>query len=297
MSIIKKSLADKLITAAIYIILSLIFILVAYPIIFILSSSLSSTDAILSGRVWLLPVNLTLLGYKTVFATKEVWTGYLNSIIYVLTGTTINIIMTIMVAYPLSRKDFKGRGAIMALFTFTMFFSGGMIPTYLTIHKLRMINTIWAMILPGAIAVWNMILARTYFATSIPIEMLEAARLDGCGNTRFILKIVLPLSKPIIAVLCLYYAVGHWNSYFNALLYLNDADKFPLQIILRNILILSQMDDPSQVIDSEELLARIKLQALMKYALIVVASIPVMVAYPFVQKYFVKGVMIGSLKG
>ena len=220
----------------------------------------------------------------------------MNSFYYAVLGTSINLVMTCLAAYPLSRKDLRGRNLIMGLFTFTMFFSGGLIPGFLLVSDLGMMNTVWAMVLPGAISVYNMILARTYFQSSIPVELLEASQIDGCNNTRFILKVVIPLSKPILAVLCLYYAVGHWNSYLNALLYLNDARRYPLQIVLRDILMLTQVDF-SESLDTEFLLKQQEIATLMKYSLIIVASLPVLIAYPFVQKYFVKGVMIGSLKG
>jgi ABC-type glycerol-3-phosphate transport system permease component len=200
-----------------------------------------------------------------------------------------------MAAYPLSRKDLIGRNKIMLLFTFTMFFSGGMIPTFLLVRGIGILNTRWAMLLPGAISVWNMILTRTYFQNSIPNELLESAQLDGCRNTQFIWHIVLPLSKAIIAVISLYYAIGHWNAFFSALIYLNNFRLYPLQIILRNILVQNQIDN--SMINVEEMMEKEQLAALLKYSLIIVASLPMMVAYPFAQKYFVKGVMIGSIKG
>ena len=292
----KLCTADKITYLVFYLILTILFVIVAYPLILIISSSVSSSSAVVTGRVKLLPVEPTLLGYQTVFRTKSVWTGYLNSFYYAVLGTSINLVMTCLAAYPLSRKDLRGRNLIMGLFTFTMFFSGGLIPGFLLVSDLGMMNTVWAMVLPGAISVYNMILARTYFQSSIPVELLEASQIDGCNNTRFILKVVIPLSKPILAVLCLYYAVGHWNSYLNALLYLNDARRYPLQIVLRDILMLTQVDF-SESLDTEFLLKQQEIATLMKYSLIIVASLPVLIAYPFVQKYFVKGVMIGSLKG
>ena len=292
----KLCTADKITYLVFDLILTILFVIVAYPLILIISYSVSSSSAVVTGRVKLLPVEPTLLGYQTVFRTKSVWTGYLNSFYYAVLGTSINLVMTCLAAYPLSRKDLRGRNLIMGLFTFTMFFSGGLIPGFLLVSDLGMMNTVWAMVLPGAISVYNMILARTYFQSSIPVELLEASQIDGCNNTRFILKVVIPLSKPILAVLCLYYAVGHWNSYLNALLYLNDARRYPLQIVLRDILMLTQVDF-SESLDTEFLLKQQEIATLMKYSLIIVASLPVLIAYPFVQKYFVKGVMIGSLKG
>jgi multiple sugar transport system permease protein/putative aldouronate transport system permease protein len=271
------------------------FILVLYPIIFVVSSSLSSPQAIITGRVFFWPVNFSFEGYRAVFRSSQVWTGYSNSLYYTTFGTLINVVVTVMAAYPLSRKDLIGRNKIMLLFTFTMFFSGGMIPTFLLVRGIGILNTRWAMLLPGAISVWNMILTRTYFQNSIPNELLESAQLDGCRNTQFIWHIVLPLSKAIIAVISLYYAIGHWNAFFSALIYLNNFRLYPLQIILRNILVQNQIDN--SMINVEEMMEKEQLAALLKYSLIIVASLPMMVAYPFAQKYFVKGVMIGSIKG
>lgn len=289
-------LADSVTYAVFDVILMVIFMIVAYPLILVVSSSFSSSAAVVTGRVKFLPVEPTLLGYETVFRTGKVWLGYLNSFYYMVLGTAINIVMTCLAAYPLSRSDLRGGNMIMGIFTFTMFFSGGLIPSFLLVSQLKLMNTVWAMVLPGAISVYNMILARTYFRNSIPLELLEASQMDGCNNTRFILSVVIPLSKPILAVLLLYYAVGHWNSYMNALLYLSDSSKYPLQIVLRDILMLTQVD-LSEALDMEMLMKQQEIATLMKYSLIIVASVPVLIAYPFVQKYFVKGVMIGSLKG
>jgi len=287
---------DMIFTIFSYSFLMFCLLIVIYPLIYIVSSSFSSTDAVTSGRVWLLPVEPSLLGYKAVFKNSQILTGYANSLFYTVAGTVINIVLTVMAGYPLSRRDFFGRGAIMAIFTFTMLFSGGMIPTYILVQKLGMIDSRWAMLIPQALGVWNVIIARTFFMSTIPDELYEAAQLDGCSDIRFLLKIVLPLSTAILSVLALFYAVGNWNSYFNALLYLRDPDKFPLQIVLRNILILNK--SKSEMLDNVDMMNQAKgLEELLKYALIVVASVPVLMIYPFVQKYFVKGIMIGSLKG
>ena len=212
-------------------------------------------------------------------------------------GTAINMVVTTLCAYPLSIKTLPGRRWFMLLFSFTMFFSGGMIPTYLLIYKLGMINTVWSMILPGAISVWNMILMRTYFMNSVPGDIREAAIIDGCSDFRYLVKILIPLSVPIMAVLVLYYAVGHWNSYFNALLYLRDTDLYPLQMVLRNILIMNNASMDMLASDPEAMSLRIKMIDLVKYSVIVVASLPLVILYPFIQKYFVQGIMVGSLKG
>lgn len=271
-------------------------LIVLYPLVYILSSSFSSTEAVVSGKVWLFPVEPTLMGYKAVFKNSQILSGFANSIFYTVVGTCINIVMTVMAGYPLSRKDFYGKGVIMVLFTFTMLFSGGMIPSYLLVKNLGMIDTRWAMLIPGAMGVYYVIIARTFFMSTIPDELYEAAQLDGCSDIKFITRVVVPLSSALLAVLVLFYAVGHWSSYFNALLYLRDPDKFPLQIILRNILI-NNTNNAAMIEDVDSMVRAMGLQELLKYALIVVASVPVLMIYPFVQKYFVKGVMIGALKG
>ena len=223
--------------------------------------------------------------------------GYRNTIIYTTLGTFINVFLTITSGYVLSRKDLIGRNVILFFFTFTMFFSGGMIPTYMLVKSLGITNTVWAMVLPNAMSVWNMMIAKTFFSTSIPDELLEAAFLDGCGKLRFFSLIVLPLSKAIIAVMVLFYAVAHWNSFFNTLIYLESQTKYPLQLVLRNILLVNQMNDASMLDDISAVIERQKLAELLKYGIIIVSSVPILILYPFIQKYFVRGVMIGSIKG
>ena len=235
-------------------------------------------------------------GYKAVFRNKDIVGGYLNTFFYTFAGTALNIIMTMIGAYPLSRKDLKGRNFFMLLFTFTMIFSGGMIPGYILMQQLHLINTPWVMIVPGAISVYNLIITRTFIQSTIPSDLLDASQIDGCSDTRYFFSIVLPLSKAILATITLFYVVGHWNAYFNAFLYLNNRKLFPLQIILREILIANTID-ASQVVDPELEQAKQGMADLLKYSLIVVSSLPVMIMYPFVQKYFVKGVMIGAIKG
>jgi putative aldouronate transport system permease protein len=271
-------------------------ILVVYPLYFIVIASISNPNMIYEGKVWFLPKDITFEGYQRIFNDSKIWLGYKNSIIYTFVGTIVNVAFTLMAAYALSRRDLYGRNLIMFLFLFTMFFSGGLIPTYLVVKDLGLLNTMWALILPKAVAVWNVIVARTYFQTSIPNELLEAAKMDGCSDAKFFWKIVVPLSKPIVAVMVLFYAVGHWNSYFDALIYLNNEDLYPLQLILRNILI--QNEASTQMIsDLDSLAAKQRVSELIKYGVIIVASIPLLILYPFVQKYFVKGVMIGGIKG
>lgn len=238
-----KSRGERVFEGIVYAALGLVLLIVIYPLIYVLSASLSEPAAILRGEIWLLPKGFTFDAYRKVFENRDIMTGYLNTILYTVTGTSINLLFTTMAAYPLSRRDFYGRNLITALIVFTMFFSGGMIPLYLLIRDLHMLNTIWALVIPGAMSVWNIIIMRTFFQTSIPFEIQESAFIDGCSNIQTLLRIVLPLSMPIIAVMTLFYAVGHWNAFFNALIYLTDRDKYPLQLFLREILIQEQMDE------------------------------------------------------
>lgn len=294
--LIKETGVDKVFNGVNYVFAFLFFLVVLYPLLYVASASFSSPAALVSGKVWILPVEPSLEGYKAVIGYKNVWIGYGNSIFYTVVGTLINIVVTIAAAYPLSRKDFYGRNIIMMIFTFTMIFSGGMIPTYILVNNLGLNNSRLALLIPGAMSVYNVIVTRTYFATNISDELLDSGRIDGCTNLRFLVSIVLPLSGAITAVITLFYAVGHWNSFFDALLYLSDRKKFPLQIFLREILLMSNAasDLTLNVADENR---RLYLNELLKYSLIIVASVPLLVAYPFVQKYFVKGVMIGSVKG
>ncbi|GIO59737.1 MULTISPECIES: carbohydrate ABC transporter permease [Paenibacillus] len=295
-SIMKEARADRWFTLLNYAVLSIILIVVLYPLIFVVSASFSSSTAVLSGRVWLWPVEPTLEGYRAVFKNAMVVKGFLNTMFYTVAGTGINLVFSVMAAYPLSRKDFRGRNGFMLIFVFTMMFSGGLIPSYLLVKDLGMIDTVWAMLLPAALSVWNVIIMRTYFQTTIPDELLEASQLDGCSDLRFLLRIVLPLSGPILAVIALFYAVGHWNQYFNAMIYLKRAELYPLQLVLRDILVQNEVNI-DMLGDAKTAAARQGLRELLKYSLIVVTSFPLLVVYPFVQKFFVKGVMIGSLKG
>lgn len=293
---VQESKSDRIFIFFVYLFLTLVLLIVALPLIYIVSSSVSSPQSVISGKVWLFPVDFTLDGYKAVFQNPQIGVGYLNSLFYTVVGTLINVLLTIMLAYPLAKKTLYGRNIIMVMLVITMMFEGGLIPYYLLVKELHLLDTRWAMILPGALAVFQVIIARTFFQTTIPDELSEAAELDGCSDFRFILSMVLPLSKPIIAVMTLMYAVGHWNAYFDALIFLRDPGLFPLQIILRNVLILNTVD-ASMMANVDQMQAQQGLKDLLKYALIVVASAPVLIIYPFVQKHFVKGVMIGSLKG
>ena len=293
---VKRKVSDRRFEILLIAILSILGILVAYPLIYVLSSSFSSASAVMSGKVWLFPVEFGLDGYRAIFKNSQVLIGYRNSLFYMVAGTCINVVMTLMAAYALSRNDLPGQGPIMLIFTFTMIFSGGMIPTYLVIKNLHMLNTVWSMLIPGAISVNNMIITRTFIKNSIPNEMLEAAKIDGCNDIQYFFNMVLPLSGSVIAVITLYYAISHWNAYFNAFMYLSDQKLYPLQLFLRDILISNKVD-ASMVIVDDAAAAKEGLAELLKYSLIVVAMLPVMIIYPFVQKHFVKGVMIGSIKG
>ena len=291
-----RTLDDKILYATTDIMLLLLLVIVAYPIIYVLSCSFSSGIAVSNGRVLLWPVDPSLTGYQIVFSYRTVWTGYANTIFYTVVGTTLNMFLSVLAAYPLSRPNYQGRQVITMLFTITMMFSAGIIPKYLLMSKLHLLNTRWALVLATAISAYNMIIIRTYFRNSIPGELIEAARIDGCSELRTLWSIVLPLSKAVLSVVTLYYAVAHWNSYFLALLYLRDRDLLPLQMILREILNASEIN--LEEVGDPELVARLTGAAdLVKYALIVVSSAPIIAAYPFVQKFFEKGVMIGSVKG
>lgn len=290
---INESVGDRLFMGAIYMFLILVLMIVLYPLIYIVSASFSSASAVVSGRVWLFPVEPSLDGYRAIFNNPQIIQGFSNSLFYTVVGTFISVSITVLLAYPLSKRTFYGRNFIMVLLVFTMIFDGGLIPLYLVVKNLNMIDTIWALLLPQALAVFQVIIARTFFQSTIPEELSEASEMDGCSEIKFFWKVVLPLSKPILAVLVLMYAVMKWNMYFDALIYLKSEELFPLQIILRSILILN-VESGGNI---EEVLKLQGLKELMKYSLIVVSSLPVLILYPFVQKHFVKGMLIGSIKG
>ena len=272
------------------------FVIVLYPLVYIVASSFSSPQAVIAHKVWLFPVDFDTVSYKAVFANKDIVSGYMNSIIYVALGTFISVSLSMLLAYPLSRKEFYGRNFVTKFIMLTMLFSGGLIPLYFVVKNIGMYNTRWAIVLPNAVNVWNVIIARTFLQETITNELYDAAQIDGCSDLRFFFEIVIPLSGAIIAVLALFYAVVLWNSYFDALVFLQDKKLYPLQIVLRNILIVNRTD-PSMLSDVAAAARTQGLAETIKYALIVVASVPLLVLYPFVQKYFVKGVMIGSVKG
>lgn len=293
---IRESRIDQTFNLVNYTILTVFLLVVLYPLIYVVSASFSDGAAVISGRVVLWPVDFSLVAYEKIFQYESIWTGYANSLFYAVAGTSVNIVMTLFAAYALARRDLYGRKVLMGLFVFTMFFNGGLIPTYLLVKDLGMLNTRAAMIIPQAVSVWNLIIAIAYFRSAIPEELLEAARLDGCNDFQYFFRILLPLSTPIIAVLTLFYAINHWNQFFTALIYLSDKALYPLQIILRDILIQSQVD-MNMMEDLQSMAAKEALRELLKYALIVVASVPVLIIYPFVQKYFVRGIMLGAVKG
>lgn len=293
-----NSPSDHVFMTVLYTFLILATLVIVLPLLNIISSSFSSPSAVAQGRVSFFPVDFSLVSYKAVFANPDIMTGFRNSLFYTIVGTFINAAVAMMGAYPLARRKFYGKKGFTLLFTFTMFFGGGMIPSYILVKDLNMLNTFWAMVLPGALSVYNMIIARTFIQSSIPEELFQASEIDGSSDFHTFFRIVLPLSKPVLAVLALQFAVGHWNSYFNAMIYLSDRTMFPLQIFLRNILVLNQLDMSKLAgLTAEEMLNRQFLADVIKYAVIVVASVPVMAIYPFVQKHFTKGVMLGSLKG
>jgi putative aldouronate transport system permease protein len=293
--VIKESTTDKTFGVVVYLVLALVTVIVLYPLIDILSASISNPAAVARGKVWLMPIDINFKAYLSIFHNNEIIIGYKNTLFYTTVGTLINIVMTVMIAYPLSRKDFYGRNVITFFIVFTMFFSGGMIPTYLVVKELGMLNTFWAVTVPGAVSVYNVIVMRTFFQ-NIPDDLRESAELDGCSSWQYLIHILLPLSKPIIAVMVLFYAVGHWNNFFDALIYLTDRNKYPLQLFLREMLIQGNMSDMNTISDSSISNFMLQVEGL-KYAAVVVANLPMLILYPFLQKYFVKGVLVGSLKG
>ncbi len=292
----RAPLGDRLFISSVYAVLALVLLVVALPLVYIVSASFSDPQAVISNQVWLWPVRPTLRGYEAVFKNKNILTGFGNSLYYMVVGTALNLVMTVLCAYPLSRKEFTARNKVAMIFVFTMYFSGGLIPSYMLVNRLGLLNTRWAMLIPTAMSTYNMIICRTYFVNSIPDELYEAGQLDGCTPFQYLIQVVVPLSKPILAVLALYYGVSRWNSYFDAMIYLKSQALQPLQVVLRDILILNQIDF-TMMSDASAIAKMRGLTDLLKYSTIVVASLPVLCMYPFVQKYFVKGVMIGAVKG
>lgn len=294
----KQSASDKVFDIITRFILILLVLLCTYPVYFVLVASFTDPDYVNSGAFIFYPKGFNIIGYEKVIQDKSIWSGYLNTIIYTVCGSIFGMIVTIMAGFALTRKELVARGILSKLFVFTMYFSGGMIPFYLVIRNLNLIDTRLVMILVGSVSVYNMIIVRSFMESSIPEELFEAAKLDGCGYVSYFSKVVVPLSKAVIAIIILYIAVTHWNSYFNAMILLQSKSKHPLQLILRRLLLTTSIASQAVDIGDPSALERAqKLVGVMKYSVIVVSTVPILCAYPFVQKYFVKGVMIGSIKG
>lgn len=293
---VRYGTADKIVLLVNKLILTIFMLIILYPLLYVVFASVSGGSA--RPSLWLIPEKFTLASYRAVFGYREIWVGFRNSVLYVAIGTAAALFVTTCCAYPLSVQSFKGSRVLTPMCIFTMYFGGGLIPTYLVMKDLHMINTIWSVTIPGALSVSNMIVMRTFFKTQVPNELRESAQLDGCGNIRYLLSIVLPLSGSVMAVIGLYYAVGIWNSYFDAMIYLKDRSLYPLTLFIREILITNNNDSINSL--AADLAGDVELEErrnLMKYAVIVISSFPMMVLYPFIQRYFVKGVMIGAVKG
>ena len=291
----KMSKGDRVFTIINGVIMVIVCIVVLYPLYYVLLASVTDPVVVNSGKLLLYPEAWYTQGYITTLQYEPLWTGYKNTIIYTLAGTVISLVCTIPAGYALSRQDLVGRRPIMFLFTFTMFFNGGMIPLYLTIRQLNIYNTIWAMVLPVAVSAYNLIVCRSFFDSGVPVELLEAAKIDGCSDFGFFFKIAIPLSKTIIAVMALFYATAMWNQFFNALMYLQDSDKMPLQVVLRDLVLMNQANQMGS--SGAEMVTRQKLAEQLKYCVVVVSAFPLLCIYPFLQKYFAKGVTIGAVKG
>lgn len=292
---VKLSNADKIFNIVNIVIMTLICIVIVYPLYYVVLASITDPVIVNSGKPLFYPVAPYFDGFKTTLAYKPLWVAYGNTILYTVVGTAISLVATIPAGYALSRKDLPGRRWLIFVFTFTMFFSGGIIPLFLTIKKLHIYNTIWAMVLPVAVSAYNLIVCRSFFESGIPDELLEASKVDGCSDFGFFFKIVLPISSTIVAVMCLFYATAMWNQFFNALMYLQDDNKMPLQVVLRNLVLMNQANNMGS--SGDAMIAKQKLAEQLKYCVVVVAAVPLMVVYPFVQKYFAKGVTIGAVKG
>lgn len=290
---VRETFTDRMFMAVISILLLTITAIVLVPLIYIVASSFSSPQAVLGGQVGLWPVDFTMRGYQVALSNPRIVSGFLNTLFYTAAGTLVSVVLTVMIAYPLSRPDLPGRRIILALLIFTMLFQGGLIPTFLVVKSLGMLDTRWALIIPNAVGVWQVLIATTYFKETIPGELYQAARVDGASDFQYLTRIALPLAKPMLAVIALMYGIGQWNSYFDALLYVRDPNLYPLQLVLRDILILNQQSS-GDVLDMVE---RQQVAQLLKFSLVVISTVPVLLFYPFVAKYFAKGMMVGSVKG
>ncbi|GGP10010.1 carbohydrate ABC transporter permease [Oceanobacillus neutriphilus] len=295
----KFSLSDKAFDRLNFLFVLLITIIIIYPLIFVISASISDPHAVNTGKMWLWPVDVTFEGFQRVFQNDAIWIGYKNTILYTVVGVIVHLFVLLPAAYALSRKELMGKKAWLWFILFTMLFNGGLIPTYLVVRNLQMLDTMWAIVIPGVVGAWSILVARTFFQQTIPDQLVEAAKIDGASDIYLFFKVVLPLSMPIIAVMALFHGVALWNQYFNALIYLRTEDKFPLQLILRQILILNEVsaDSASSAAGSAQSFAdQIKTASLVKYAVIIVSALPLLIVYPFLQRFFVKGVLIGSVK-
>ena len=295
---VSQTRGDKVFGVINAIFIVFITIITLYPLIYVCSASISSPASVTSGRMWLWPTDITLEGYKRILKNSEIWMGYVNTIFYTGVNVATSLAVTLPAAYALTVKPRPGRKFIVFVFSVTMFFSGGMIPLYVVCRNLGLVNTLWAVILPSATSMWYIILTRTFFQSTIPHELEEASEIDGCSVFATFLRIVLPLSAPIIAVMALYFGVGRWNSYFGEMIFLRDRSKFPLQLFLREILIVATFNqENASNADAITMAEQLRIASIIKYATMIVATLPVIAAYPFIQRYFVKGVMIGSIKG
>lgn len=289
-----ESKGDQLFHLGVIILMTLLAIIVLYPLWFMVIASVSNPDAVLNGEVWLIPDTIDLSGYRKIFADPQIWTGYRNTILYTVIGTTLNIILTIPAGYALSRPNLPYRKYIMWFFIITMFFGGGLIPYFFLISNLGLIDSFWVLIIPQGLSVWNMFMVKAYYESNISIELIEAAQVDGASQIRTFWSVILPISKPIIAVMILFYAVGRWNSYFDAMVFIRSEELYPLQIVLRNILIIN--DNASGGITGEDIYERLRLANQIKYGVIIVSSLPIILIYPLVQRFFKEGFLVGSFK-
>ncbi|MFC6315375.1 carbohydrate ABC transporter permease [Lapidilactobacillus achengensis] len=293
-----RTKGDKVFDVVNGVLITIFTLIVLYPLIFVINASFSDPTRIYEVPLLLWPRGFNWRGYTEILKDKDILIGFKNAVVYTALGTVINLVVTTLGAYPLSRKELKGKGFFTLFFTVTMFFSGGLIPTYLVNQQLGIINTIWVMILPGALGVYNMILMRTYFQQNIPNELVESAYIDGANDMQLLWKVVLPLSTPIIAVMAMFYGVGRWNDYFNAMIYLQDRSKFPLQLILREILIQGKFgDSANQTLQGSAQAELMMIKLTLKYSVVIISSLPVLLFYPVVAKYFEKGILVGAIKG
>lgn len=293
------SLSDHAFNVLNRIFILLVTLIIIYPLVFVISASISDPAAVSTGKMWLWPVDISFDGFRRVFKNEAIWVGYRNTIVYTTVGTLLHLLVLLPCAYALSRKEVMGRKFFLWIILFTMLFNGGLIPTYLVVKALGMINTMWAIVIPGVVGAWSILVARAFFEQNIPKQLIEAAEIDGASDFYVFWKVALPLSLPIIAVMALFQAVGLWNQYFNALIYLSDQKLYPLQLVLRQILVLNETGVEGfggGAATAESFVDQVKTASLIKYAVIIVSALPLLIVYPFLQRFFVKGVLIGSVK-